>query len=316
MVRPRILTIGDVCAEMLLKTPCLPEKGGCQRGDNFFEVPGGAGLNAAVALARLGADPILAARLGDDGKADELTDYLSSEGVDTRFISKTRGENTALTVRLAEDGVPERRIVYPGAGEKLRNTDVEETFICYPDAVILQRGLPSEAVLEAVKSAAENNVKLVLISLPDASLFPPGRMGSCEILIVDEEDAVRLTGIRPSDQEKCMKACLSFAQQVRTKYTVLRLGERGCFLYDGLYYHFYPAYDVPQPAGVSSAEAFSSAVVLEYLRSGGDMKRACEFAMIVCAIFLTRGGRLRGYPTNGDVRRFIARNEIDFDFEE
>lgn len=315
MLKPRILTAGEVCTELILKSQSLPQPGGKAKGESFYYLPGGRGLHSAVALARLGADPVICARLGDDSYGSELIDYMGSESIDTRFLAKERGENTALSIRFFEDMTAERRLFFPGAGERLLDTDVEEAFICYPDAVMLHGELTPQAYDEAVKLACEQKLPFFLVSLPSPDRYSLNRFGACEIISMDEDDVQRTTGIRPSDQEKCMKACMALTQQIRTNYVVLRLGERGCFLFDGLYYHFFSSYDVPQPNGVTSDEAFSAALIREYLRSEGDIKRACEFATIVSAIYLTRGGGLRGYPSMEDVRRFIHRNEIDFAIE-
>ncbi len=315
MLKPRILAAGEVCTELILKSHSLPQPGAKVKGDSFYYLPGGRGLHSTVALSRLGADAVICTRMGDDSYGTDLAEYLASESVDTRFLAKERGENTALSVCLQETMTAERRLLYPGAAERMLDTDVEEAFICYPDAVMLHAALTPQAYDKAVKTARDQKLPLFLVSLPDPDRYPLNRFGSCEILSVDEDDVQRATGIRPSDQEKCMKACMALAQQIRANYVVLRLDERGCFLFDGLYYHFFSSYDVPQPNGVTSDEAFSAALVLEYLRSEGDIKRACEFATIVSAIYLTRGGGLRGYPSMEDVRRSIRRNEIDFTLE-
>ena len=315
MLKPRILTAGQVCTELILKSRILPTPGTRAKGDSFYYLPGGRGLHSSVALARLGADAVICTRLGDDSYGNDLTEYLVSESVDTRFLVKERGEDTALLVRLLEEMSGERHLIYPGAGERMRDTDIEDGFVCYPDAVMLHGELTPQVYDEAAKLAREQKLPLFLVSLPDPDRYPLSRLGACEILSVDEDEAQRATGIRPSDQEKCMKACMALTQQVKTSYVVLRLGERGCFLFDGLYYHFFSSYDVPQPNGVNSDEAFTAALVLEYLRSEGDIKRSCEFATVVSAIYLTRGGGLRGYPSMEDVRRFIRRNDIDFTLE-
>jgi sugar/nucleoside kinase (ribokinase family) len=52
------------------------------------------------------------------------------------------------------------------------------------------------------------------------------------------------------------------------------------------------------------------------LRSEGDVRRACEFATVVNALYLTKGGGFAAYPTMDEIRRFVARNEIDLRFEE
>ncbi len=315
MLKPRILTVGDVTIEWTLQYRHLATPGTKVLGDQFHYLPGGRGTKTAVALARMGADPVLCARIGDDGNGEELLQYLSAEGVDTRFVNQTRGDNTALSVHLREEGIAERCLRFPAAGNRLSASDVEEGFISYPDAVILHGELPAEAYDEAVKMAKKQEIPLFLLSLSDDERYPIARFDSCEILSVDEEQALRYTGIRPSDQEKCMKACMALTQQIKAKYVILRLGERGSFLFDGLYYHFFSSYEVPQPTDVSTSEAFSSALVLEYLRSEGDIRRACEFASIVSALYLTRGGGFRAYPTMEDTKRFIYRNEIDFEIE-
>jgi len=314
-MKPRVLIVGSACVELIVKTPSIPGAGQTTVGDCFYYLPGGKGTDTSVALARLGGDPVFSSKLGDDPNGKELADYLVSEGVDCRFVQFERGENTALEVVLREEGQADRRLAYPGAGALFSAEEVEEAFICYPDAVILHRGLPTSAIDEAATMAEKKKLPLFAVSLPDADAYPLSRLGECEALIVDEEDIARCTGIRPVDQEKCMKACMALTQHVKTKYVILRLGERGSFLYDGMYYHFIAAYDVPQPNGVTSEGAYAAAFVLEYLRSEGDLKRSCEFATIISAIYLTRGGGMRAYPTTEDVRRFILRNEIDFELD-
>jgi ribokinase len=134
-------------------------------------------------------------------------------------------------------------------------------------------------------------------------------------MIVDYDETLRCTGIRPSDQEKCMKACISLMKRVKSKYVVILLEGRGCFLYDGTYYDFIPAYDVPGLSGADVSKAFTTALVSEYLKAEGDIRRACDFATIVTALYLTRGGGLRAYPRLEDVKRFVVKNELDFSFE-
>lgn len=312
MQKPRILVIGDVSTELVVRTDRLPAPGGATDVESFDYLPGGEGTHSAVALARLGADAVICAKLGDDSYGEELAEYLGDEGVDVRFLAEARGENTALEVILREQGIAERRLCYAGALLRFDDSDVEESFICYPDAVMLHGDLPAQVIDKAVKMAGDKKLPLFLASLPDPSRYSLSRLGECEILTVDETQTERVTGIRPADQERCMKACIALTRAVKAKYVVLRLGERGCFLYDGVFHRFISAYDVPQPAGVSADEAFSAALALEYLRSDGDIRRACDYATIVSAVYLTRGGGLRAYPSAGDVRQFILRNEIEF----
>lgn len=316
MQKPRVLVIGDVSVELVVKTEYIPENGGSVSADSFDYMPGGRGTTSAVSMARLGADAVLCSAMGDDSYGKELGEYYSSEAVDTRFFVKKRGESTSTELVLRDFSGSERRISYGGALYKFTDSDIEEAFISYPDAVLLHGNLPERIIDVTTEQAYSQKLPMFIASLPDPSRYPLSRIKECEILVVDEDDAYRCSGIRPSDQEKCMRVCMALSQRVKAKYVIIRLGERGAFLYDGTFYSFISAYDVPAPKGVSADDAYTSALVYEYLRTDGDIKRACDFAAIVSAIYLSRGGGLRAYPSSEDVKRFVFRNEIDYNVGE
>ncbi len=313
MQKQRILVIGSVRTEFIMELDSLPPAGGRTESEKSFCLPGGEGTETAVALSRLGADSLLCSKVGDDPDARDLKDYLVSEKIDTRFVSTLRGEDTALEVILREGEEEGRRILCAGAGACLDEEDIEESFISYPDAAVLHSDIPPRCAPAVFRLAAAQQIPLFVMSSGSQRFFNILPETECEIFSANEEEILTCTGITPSDQERCMKACMAFMQRIKAGHIVLRLGNRGYFLYDGTYYSFISAYDVPEIPGLQTDHAFSSALVLEYLRSGKDIKRACEYAAIVCAIYATKGGGLRAYPTDGEVRRFIKRNEIAFE---
>lgn len=315
MQKPRILVVGDISIELVLGTAILPPPTGVANAESFAYSPGGKGVLSSVALARLGADAVLLTKVGEDLYGKELCDYLSDEGVDTRFVAKDGEHNTATEVVLRERLSSERRLVYAGALGTFAEEDVEGGFLSYPDAVILHGNLPTTVLTRTCEKAAAEGLPLFLLGLPDVLRDAGAPTVSCEILSVDEEEIQRATGIRPADQERCMKACIALTRLVKAHYVVLRLGERGCFLYDGTFHTFISAYDVPQPEGVSADEAFGAALVFEFLRSQGNVRRACDYATVVSAVYLTQGGGLPAYPSERDIKQFLVRNEIDFEGE-
>lgn len=311
--KPRILVIGDTSVEQTVKVDGFPEVNTVAEADLCDCLPGGDGTFIAVAMARLGGDSVLCTSMGDDTYASDLAEYFKAEGVDPRFAVMKRGESTATDIVIkSSDG--DRRISYRGALTRLAPEDVEEAFVSYPDGAVLSGRLPAQAIDEVVKQCGKQQIPLFITGLPDPSGYPISRLGDCELLVVDSEEAYRFTGIRPSDQEKCMRACIALGQRINAKYVVIRLEERGSFLFDGMYYNFFPALDVPDVEGVSSDSAFAAALVLEYLRSEGNIKHACDFATVVSALFMTRGGGLRACPGDEDVKRFMARNGIKLEY--
>ena len=73
--------------------------------ENFLRVPGGAPLNVAAAVAKLGGKSQMLTKLGQDGFGDAILNEVKPLGVDVSRISRTNEANTALAfVSLREDG--------------------------------------------------------------------------------------------------------------------------------------------------------------------------------------------------------------------
>ncbi|MBQ7125240.1 MAG: hypothetical protein IJO00_02640 [Clostridia bacterium] len=316
MPKPRILVVGGACAEANISVGRIPMPGERLTAESQVYIPEGEGVNTAVSLSRLGADCLLCTKLGDDFNGKNIKAFLDSEDIDTRFVASEKDGDTALELIINDGHNSGRRIYCPGVSKKLDKSDIEDAFISYPDAVVIHSDIPGGAANSAIELASSKGLPVFLMSAGDEGFYSSLPDFGCEIFSANEEEVFSVTGISPTDQEKCMRACMVFMQKLNAKYIVLRLGERGYFVYDGMYYSFIAAYDVPNPSSVSSDNAYAAALALEYLRSEGDIRRSCEFAAIVCAIYLTRGGGFRGYPTDEEIRDFIESNELDFDYGE
>src|SRR5947209_6270876 len=64
--------------------------------EHFSRHLGGSSANIAVGLARLGLEVGIVSAVGDDLLADYLFDFLKSERVDSRFVSRVPQCNTSL----------------------------------------------------------------------------------------------------------------------------------------------------------------------------------------------------------------------------
>ena len=68
---PRIIVVGSVNLDLVVRVERLPEPGETVGGGTFRRVPGGKGANQAVACGRLGADVTMIAAVGRDPQAEE-----------------------------------------------------------------------------------------------------------------------------------------------------------------------------------------------------------------------------------------------------
>jgi len=63
---PRIVVVGSVNADLVVRVPSLPRPGETVSGGRFASVGGGKGANQAVAAARAGGAITFVARVGAD----------------------------------------------------------------------------------------------------------------------------------------------------------------------------------------------------------------------------------------------------------
>lgn len=93
--------IGPIAWDRVLDVPRLPPSGSFVQAGGARGRPGGAGANAAIALASTGAEVHMAGYVGDDEPGARLLAILAASGVDTRFVH-VRGAQTSEVVILVE----------------------------------------------------------------------------------------------------------------------------------------------------------------------------------------------------------------------
>ena len=275
----------------------------------YSYVPGGKGANSAVTFARLGDDCIFCTRLGQDTNGARLRAIYEREGIDTRFIAQDKTTPTGLASILVEEDGTNRIIVYPGANQKLSPADVEEAFTSYPDAVFLQFEIPDRAILAAAAFAREKKIPLFIDAGPARSDFPLEQLNPIEIFSPNETEARVFSGIDPSNAENCLRASIKLSASIKAKYTVIKLGGRGAYIYDGKYYHIIPAVSVPVVDTTAAGDAFTAALVHFYLE-GKDMERATYLANCAAAIVVSREGAYSSIPTLKEVLAFAEAHPL------
>lgn len=310
-MKPRILVIGSSNIDFVCKMDRVPLQGETMLSDGGYAfVPGGKGANTAVAAARLGGDVIFCTRVGDDSYGSQLVEKYNFEGMDTRFISRDKSAKTGLAVIMVEAAGHNRIVVYPGANMNLSPVDAEEAFTSYPDALIMQFETDRETVLAAGRLAVEKGTKIFLDAGAVTSDFPLEQMGRLEVLSPNETETKILTGITPNSSANCLRACVALMNRVACKYIVLKLGDRGCYIYDGTHCHHIAPIDVGVPVDTTAAgDAFTAAMTVRYLENGGNILDACEFANAVGGYVVTKPGAITSLPTVSELREFLENAE-------
>ena len=308
--KQRILVISSANIDFVQRMRRVPYSGETvvETDLGYSYVPGGKGANSAVAFARFGADTVFACKLGQDANARRLVSLYQREGIDTRYILEDADTPTGLASILVEDNGKNRIIVYPGANMTLTTEDIEAAFTCYPDALYLQLEIPDEAVIDATRRANEAGIPVFLDAGPARLDFPLDRLGKLEIFSPNENETRIFTGISPTSEDNCLRAAIKLSTLVDAKYIVLKLGERGSFVYDGRVYETVPAEPVEAVDTTAAGDVFTAVMTYVYLQNGSILS-AVKYATCAAALSVTRLGASTSIPTLDEVIAY-AKNKV------
>ena len=191
--------------------------------ENFLRVPGGAPLNVAAAVAKLGGKSQMLTELGQDGFGDAILNEVKPLGVDVSRISRTKEANTALAfVSLREDG--ERDFSFyrnPSAdmllsAEEICSEDFNERDILHFCSVSLIDAPIKEAHRRAIEIAKEKgclisfdpNVRLPLWKQPeDCRKAILEFLPLSNIVKISDEELEFITGIK--DEKEALDSLLT-----------------------------------------------------------------------------------------------------------
>jgi fructokinase len=142
---------------------CTDKGQALSNGENFLKKPGGAPTNVAAAIAALGGQVDLAAKVGNDPFGKHLIDVMQSFGVNTTFMLQDAKHFTTLAfVSLMENG--ERDFVFNrGADGQLSNDDIatinitDYSIVHFGSATGFLPGPLQEAYKNLFHQALDNN---------------------------------------------------------------------------------------------------------------------------------------------------------------
>ncbi len=299
----RCAVVGSINMDIILNTDRIPLEGESLPGNNYSYVFGGKGANQATGLARLGAQTKMIGKVGDDPNGKKLVENLKKNNIDVSAVA-TDGSQSGLAAILLEKGGKNRIIVYEGANAEI---DPDKSSKCIDntiDLLLVQFETRDEVVLSAVNKAIDNGITTVVDCGP-AKSFPLEKMQGVTIISPNESETKALTGIYPDDEASMIKACEILVERSRAKYVVLKLGSRGCGVWDGKQLKVLPTYPGEVVDTTAAGDSFTAAMALEYIRSG-DIYAACDMGNKAGTIAVGRMGAEASMPTVDDIINFKA----------
>jgi fructokinase len=202
----KILCIGEALIDMI----CTDTGFSLAKGEHFLKKPGGAPTNVAAAIAALGGEVLLSAKVGADPFGQQLIDVMKDFGVSTIWMVQDKNSFTTFAfVSLMKDG--ERDFVFNrGADGELAEADIEGIdldecpIIHFGSATAFLPGPLQNAYKRLLEKALSNNTFISfdpnyrqLLWKSDTTRFIEQSMNfirQCHFFKVSDEEAMLITG--------------------------------------------------------------------------------------------------------------------------
>lgn len=202
----KILCIGEALIDMI----CTDTGSSLSKGEHFLKKPGGAPTNVAAAIAALGGDVLLSAKVGADPFGQQLIDVMKDFGVSTKWMMQDKDHFTTFAfVSLMKDG--ERDFVFNrGADGQLNESDIEGidldecSIIHFGSATAFLPGPLQQAYKSLLQNALGKNIFISFDPNYRRLLFKNNTetfieqswhfMQQCHFFKVSDEEAMLITG--------------------------------------------------------------------------------------------------------------------------
>lgn len=297
----RAAVMGSINMDFIMSMDRMPESGENIVGNTYSYAYGGKGANQATALRKLGADVKMIGKVANDSNGALLIKNLKSIGINTDSIS-TQGDVTGLAVIMLDGEGKNRIVVYEGANAQIDPKTASDAIDNTLDLLLVQFETNEEAVIETVNKAISENI-ITVVDCGPAKNFTLEKMQGVTIITPNESETKALTGISPDSEESILAASKCLMQRSKAKYVVLKLGSRGCSVWDGKIMKIMPTYPSKVVDTTAAGDCFTAAMALEFAVSG-DIYKACDMGNKAGSIAVSRLGADASMPSYDELLNF------------
>jgi sugar/nucleoside kinase (ribokinase family) len=308
----KVLGLGTAAMDIVLRCESLPREDGFAFVHDEQLLPGGSCANVLVALANLGLEAGIVAKIGDDGYGQRFREDLSQRGVSTEYLFKKPGGTTLHTfVAVSPAGA---RSIFAHLGDSLLSLTAEEMLpemlkgvkVFYTDM------FPGKPALKLARLCRERGIRIVF-NLECAPSF----MRLCQVVDQELEEMLSLCDLFCAGREGLLELTaagdyLDAVHALDKRYhpslgLVATLGDAGAnWWVDGERRIIAEAFPVQAVDTTGAGDAFLGGLISGFFFNNMTHQQALEFA---CACAATKcaqpGARLRA--NQSEVMNFLEK---------
>ncbi|MEO6310391.1 MAG: ribokinase [Leifsonia sp.] len=323
-----IAVLGSANMDLVVRQSRLPLPGETIFGSGFSTVPGGKGLNQAVAAARLGGSVEFLGAVGSDSYGSELRSLMETEGIRTAGLATTDAPTGTAHISVVDTG-ENSIVVVSGANATVTTlSDAQRASVEACGYLVMQCELPLSVLVEGIALARAAGAFTVLTPAPVMPL-PEGFLASVDLIVPNQIEAAELTG--ESDPVKAAEAL-----SAGNTWAIVTLGSQGSVIaHNGTVLGVAPARPVTAIDTTAAGDTFVGSLVARLASRGvatgagaagaagatsagapaagatqapteDEMIDAVRWATTASSVSVTRAGATTSMPTLAEVAAILA----------
>ena len=258
-----ILIAGQSVVDLMFEVPEIPAIPVKYRASGMRLSIGGCAMVAAIAVARLGGNPVLASRIGDDLFGDLVEEELEREGIDTSYIARISGAETSVS-SVCTNAKGDRQIVNFRGTNMGATVDLPEIDF---DAVLVDTRWEDGAA-RALEIASKRGLPGIIDAEPPTHL---------RIARLATHVAFSAQGLLQFADESDMGKALVSASKQLPGWVCATDGEKGTYTVNGGSVARTPAFEVQAVDSTGAGDVWHGAFALRLVETGCE-REAVAFA--------------------------------------
>lgn len=271
---------------------------------DFKEAPGGSAANTAVGLARLGVKVGYIGKVAEDREGRLLLKSFVDEGVDITGIVISKVGRSGSVIGFVDQRGNRALYLDPGANDALEFCEINVEYA--RGAKILHlTSFAGNAPFEAQKKLLERLPENVRVTMDPGRIYARRGLDALRPIIrrsyaflPNEEELRLLTG------EDDYRRGASVLLDEGVKVVAVKLGERGCYVTNGVESHLVEPFRVEVVDTTGAGDAFCAGFIYGLLR-GKSLRECGALGNFVASRCLTRMGARDGLPRLEDIPIYL-----------
>jgi ribokinase len=300
-----VVVCGSLNMDVIVQSKRRPAAGETILGATVSFLPGGKGLNQAVAAARLGALTAMLGAVGDDAFGVTLRGVLADADVDTTGVKAIRREVTGVAVIQVAEG---DNAITGSSGANIRFTSTMARRAPRRDDIWLAQFETPLATTEAAFTRARAVGARTILNLAPMVPHPMRLLKLVDIAVLNEIELAQATGIKltASSRQSTIAAACNTLRQRGARTVIATLGARGLVIAGPEGVTALPAFKAKVVDTTGAGDCFVGALAAR-LADGSDILDAARYANAAASCCVEKLGAAPSMPSRKEVAARLAR---------